>query len=515
MFNSVEGAIVLALVVVVAGVIAARRLRVPSTIALLIIGLLLGLIPGLPRVELTPNLILLVFLPPLLFEASFNLSIGALRSDAGLILLLAIPGVLLTAFAMALPLHWLVGMPLGVLLVLGALVAATDPVSVLAIFRDLGAPRRLSTVIEGESLLNDGTAIVLFSIVVGAVTGGSFHLGQGILQFLRVAAGGAVLGLLVGLAASALLRRIDDRALEITITTAVAYGTYLLAESVHVSGVIAVVIAGLILGNLRYQTMSSSTRVALESFWEYVSFLGNALIFLLIGERIVGAHLLRAWRDLALVLVVMLVSRVLIIAAANGVMVFWHRQLPWRWTPLLWWGGVRGAVALALALSLPSDLPHREWVQLMAFGVVLFTLLLEGMTVGPLLRRLGLRPQRPLEAEYGRHTARLQSYQMALREVRQAERHGLLSADIAAGVRAEYELAIRREHEAIASIERGETAEGAPLDLSDQVREAHRQALVTEKDALLDLRRRGRLSEPSFRQLMGEVDQALAALEKD
>ncbi|HET9015229.1 MAG TPA: Na+/H+ antiporter [Thermomicrobiaceae bacterium] len=506
---SYEGTIIAALVVVVGGVILARRVHVPYTIALVVIGLVIGAVPIVPRIVVTPHLILLVFLPPLLFEASFNLGLPSLRRTLPIILVLAVPGVVASTWAMAHALHWSLGMPLASVLVLGALLAATDPVSVLAIFRDVRAPGRLATVVEGESLLNDGTAIVLFEIVLASALGGRSSVGAGVVVFFRVAVGGALLGLLVGLAATWVLQQIDDHPVEITVTTVVAYGTYLMADAAGLSGVIAVVAASLLVGNLRSRSMSTTTRVALESFWEYVAFLGNALVFLLVGMVVSVPDLMHRIGDIAVVIGFTLLVRLAVVALANLALRPWRRHLPWRWLPVVWWGGVRGAVAVALALSLPLSLPNRDWIQVMAFGVVVFSLVVEGLTVRPLLTWQGLRRSLSLESQYQRHLARLRGYREALRAIQRARQEGLLPVGVAERVRADYERAVSHEQLALATMHLQHDFLEA-----EELREARRQALLAEQAALLDLWHRNRISDDVLHDLVEEINRGLEALDQ-
>ncbi len=501
--------VISALVIVVGVVLVARRLDLPYTLALVVTGLLLGALDLAPEIVLTPHLVFLVLLPPLLFEASFNLDYGTLRRDAPLIALLAVPGVALGALVIAALLHWWLGAPWGPLLVFGALIAATDPVSVLAIFRELGAPGRLATIVEAESLFNDGTAVVLYGVVVAAVVEGQASLARGLGQFVVVTLGGGLVGLAIGLAAAALIRRINDHLLEITVTTIVAWGGFLLGDRLGVSGVITVVVAGLLLGHLRTATMSPTTRIALGSFWEYVGFLGNSIIFLLIGERIASVGSLGRLPDVAAAVLAVLLSRAAMVALANGALQPWRRHIPWRWTPVLWWGGVRGAVALALALSLPDALPQRDWVQVVAFGVVLFSLLGEGLTIRPLLRWLGLQQASLLEAQYERHLALLYSLKQAIRELQRERREGDLSQEVAERVGAEYERAIREERRAIERME----IEHAALE-RHQLRQARKRALLAQRAALLDLQAHGRLGGETLSDLLAEIDASLLGLEE-
>ncbi len=390
--------------------IVAHFIRVPYTAGLVVAGLALGVTGGVFAVPLSEGLILSVFLPALLFEAAYHLPWSNLRAELGSIGILAIPGVIVGTLVVGAVVHR-AGLSWGGALLFGALIAATDPIAVLATFRQLGTPQRLSIIVEGESLFNDGTALVVFRLVLGGVlTGGVSIYGAGI-AFVASVAGGVLFGLVVGFLAAHLLRHIDDYLVEISATLVLAYGTFIVAEHTQImaggtalgaSPVIAVVALGLVMGNYAaHRSMSPETRAAMHGTWEFIGYVANSLIFLLIGLQI-HAHTPRA-HDLPLILwgiAGVLVSRALVVYGLIPIVDRISRladrgrqresRVPLSFQHVMIWGGLRGAVALAAALSIPAIVPERSIVLLMTFGVVIFTVLAQGLTIHPLVARLGL-----------------------------------------------------------------------------------------------------------------------------
>jgi CPA1 family monovalent cation:H+ antiporter len=379
-----------------------RRYNLPYTIALVLAGLLIDLIHipitevfatagSGPRHLLTPEIIFTLFLPGLLFEAGINIQFAQLRRNLFPILILAIPGILFATLITGYALHWLIGWPLLVALVFGALISATDPISVLALFKTMGISKRLSVIVEGESLFNDGTAVVVFQILLAALLTGQIEIASGFRHFFAVALGGAALGLAMGYVASWLTERVDDPSIEITLTTILAYGSYLVAEHLHVSGVIATVAAGLLVGNYGAEFgMSARTRVAVWSFWEYVAFIINSLVFLLIGIEVHILRLMEAWEAILIAIAAVLTARILSVYALTALSNRLSRRIPLLWQHVLVWGGLHGSVSMALALSLGPQIPHRDTILAMTFGVVAFSIIVQGLTVKPLLSFLGL-----------------------------------------------------------------------------------------------------------------------------
>jgi len=388
--------IVIVLLLIASGVaMATKWLPVPYTIALVLVGIIISPMHFLPPVHISPDLILLIFLPALIFEASWSLKLAPLRANLFLILFLAVIGVGLSVLITGSIVHWTAGLTWGSAMLFGAIISPTDPVSILALFKRLGVPERLRVILEGESLFNDGTAVVLFTIIVNLVSGVSTvdsagAVGEHLLtSFTLVVLGGMALGIAIGFTASHLTSHFDDHLLEITLTTIAAYGSFILAERIHVSPVIAVLLAGLILGNLgREKGMSKNTQVAVDSFWEYAAFVVNSLVFLLIGVEI-QLQFLQSYAFQILVAVsAMIAARLLVTYGTFLAVKRFIESIPWRWQHVMFWGGLRGAVSIALALSLPMNLADRGQLVAMTFGAVTFSLLVQGLTISKLLQLL-------------------------------------------------------------------------------------------------------------------------------
>ena len=344
-------------------------------------------------------------------------------------LMLAVPGVVITMFIVGGLVSLLTPLGFSLALVFGALIAATDPVSVVALFRVLSVPKRLAVLVEAESLLNDGTAIVIFNLALAVTLTGHFNLVEGILEFARVSALGIGIGVLLGWLVSWVISRVDDYLIETTLTTVLAFGSYLLAENLHASGVLAVVAAGLVAGNVGPKSMSPSTRIVLFNFWEYLAFLVNSLVFLLIGLQVNIPALLAAWQPILAAILAVLVARAVVIYGLEALAQRFTEPISFRWRHVLVWGGLRGAISLALALSLPlGPGPDRDLLLAMTFGVVLFTLLVQGTTMGLLLRQLGIGGRDQTRVEFELSHARLTALRAAEMHLTRLQHDGLLSS---------------------------------------------------------------------------------------
>lgn len=506
------------LLLIASGVaMATRWIRVPYTLALVIVGLIISPMHFLPVVHISPDLILLIFLPALLFEAAWNLKLDSLRENIGPILLLAVIGVCVSVGVVATVLHWGIDLPWSTALLFGAMISATDPVSVLAIFKKLGLPRRLATIVEGESLFNDGTAVVVFKIMLGIVIGANLDQSSSgialdsLREFVTVVFGGFAVGAAVGILASALTSRFDDHLLEITLTTIAAYGSFLGAEGLHVSPVIAVLVAGLILGNYgRERGMSPTTQVAVNSFWEYAAFVVNSLVFLLIGLEIQLPTLLENATGLVWAILAMLASR---IVAVYGLMPLANRffpPVPFRWQHVLFWGGLRGSLSMALALSLPLPPGERSQLVTLIFGAVIFSLLAQGLTVGPLLKWLRLTEKPRGALAYEILHGQLLAETAAMAELDSLRNDGLLTSRVYEGLKASLSDKCGELNDQLAQLE---GAEGA-VEIQQQAR-IRRHLINFKKARIAELLQEGILSDTAFGEVSRKIDHDLADLQKE
>ncbi len=380
--------------------IVVRPFRIPYTVALVVAGLLVGLAAGaagFAPIDVSPDLVLLVLLPGLVFEAAYRLRIAELRRWFGGLALLAVPGVVISAAIVAVVLSLATGLPLGLAFIVGAMVSATDPAAVVATFKRLRVPPALSTMVDGESLLNDGTGLVLFALAVQAVSA-PIGPGEAVITFVATVAISMAIGFAAGYLAARVIGLVDDHLVELTLSVVLAYGSYIVADQLHLSGVIATVTAAVVLGNMGPgRLMSTTGEDAIDTVWEFTAYLLTAVVFLEVGLAISPGRLLNSIVPIAWAIVAILVGRALIVyVLLGGASRLAPRpglaeRVPNGWLHVLFWAGLRGAVAVAMALSLPVDIPQRDLLQEITFGVVLFTLLVQATTVGPIIDR-AIRP---------------------------------------------------------------------------------------------------------------------------
>lgn len=507
------GGVIALLMIAALVLVLTRRLKLPFTVALVLIGVGLSstagffphIFPSLSDLEISPALILYVFLPVLIFESAFNLDQRLLRQNLGPVLTLAIPGLLLSTVLIGAIVTLTTPFSLTMALLLGAILSATDPVAVISLFRRLGAQRRLTVLVEGESLFNDATSIVVARIILGVILAGQLSgtvAARGLLDFVLVFLGGLTVGTILGVIAGYLLGAVgSDLYLEITLTTILAYLSFLVAEEVfHVSGVTATLAAGLTVGGWGRMKISSAVRDHLDQFWAYIAFICNALIFLMVGLRV---NLSELWANSGLlvwVVVAMLASRAIVI---YGLMPLVGRlphaePIGGAYRVVMFWGGLRGAVALAIVLSLPP-FPERDTLVALVMGAVLFTLLVKGLTMEPLVRRLGL-DKPPLADRFSRVEALFDAQRRALQQLPELLAVNLFNSAIADRLRTEFQQSLEAtkvEMDKLATLE---------LDHKQQRRIIFLHAFAEERSAYHDLYDKGQLSEPAFRQLTLALD---------
>lgn len=383
--------------------------NIPYTLLLLLVGLGLAVL-DVRLINLSPQLILFIFLPPLLFEAAWNLNWKKLKIYAVPVVLYAVFGVVICVGSLVVGLQMFAGASLATALLVGASLSATDPVSVVALFRELGVDKQLTTVMEGESLFNDGVAVVAFNLLLGIALGlEQFDVSVTIARFLVFVGIGVSIGGLIGFGISFLTQRFDIPLVEQSLTLVSAYGTYLVAEELGGSGVIAVVTTGLILGNFGSRIgMNPRTRLVVSEFWEFLSFFINSIVFLLIGDQVRFSGLIEELDKILIAIVIMLVARAISVfglGALSNAVTDERMDLSLAGQTVLWWGGLRGSVSVALALSVPTILAERQEIIAIVFGVMLFTLLVQGLTTKPLLEKLNLLGDQPMRLEYNQMLA--------------------------------------------------------------------------------------------------------------
>jgi Na+/H+ antiporter len=505
--------------------IVARKLRIPYPIPLTIGGAALALVPGLPTIQLDPDLVFNVFLPPLIYPAAVFTSWRDFRKNLRPILLLATILVLITMTATAFLLHAIAGLPLAVGFVFGALISPPDAVAALSVTQNLRVPRKIIVILEGESLVNDATSFIAFRFAVAAVMTGTFSLGQASLRFLFVAAGGICVGLAVGWLATQVQKRLDDPPVQTMLSLLTPYIAFFSSQRLHVSGILAVVIAGMYYGWRAPQILSGRMRLQALPVWEMVLFILNGILFMLIGLQLPQAvHTLapdsgfQITKLAVFVLLVIVLVRFLWMFAATYLPRFFSRtfrrknRMPWQHTALIAWTGMRGADSLAGALAIPfllptgEPFPGRNLILLLTFCVIFATLLLQGLTLTPLVRWLGVVDDHVTERE--ETLARLKANEAALAHLEAAESLHRARPKTIERLRSEYTDRIQQLR-----------AEGPPEKIvrrlfSHDFEELAREALETERETVIELRNEEVINDQALRRIQRDIDLAEARLQR-
>jgi monovalent cation/hydrogen antiporter len=522
-----DALVLLGLLAAVAAMLAAApALHVPYPILLVLGGLALGFVPGIPALELPPELVLVAVLPPLLYAAAFFTSLRELRANVRSLSLLAIGLVLATTLAVAAVAHEFIGLSWPAAFVLGAIVSPTDPIAATSIARRLGIPRPIVTIVEGESLINDGTALVAYRFALAAVLTGSFSFWEAGLRFVVNVAGGIAIGLLVGYLVRRVRRRIDNPPVEITIALMTGYFAYLPAEILEVSGVLAAVTAGVYVGWHAPELSSPQQRLQGSAVFEILVFLLNALLFVLIGlqlsgilDRLEGTPTGTLLGYAALVSGAVIVTRFLLVFPITYLPQALFPRIrdrdpppPWQQPAAISWMGMRGAVSLAAALALPqltdagTPFAERELVIFLAFSVILATLVLQGLTLPFVIHVLGLEDDGLSAKEEAK--ARLYAAKAALVRIDELLEQEWVRSDTAERLRGLY--TFRRDR----FRGRLDTADDGGLDeRSAAYQRLRRELLEAERQAVIELRRAGRIDDDVMHRIQRDLDLEYERLE--
>lgn len=523
-----ETAVVILLAIAAGVAVFSRRSRFPFTVALVLAGFGAALLGEVVAVEASADLILALLVPPLLFEATLNLPWKKLRRELFGVLVLALGGTMVGSLVVGAVVHYALDIPWALSFAFGALISATDPVAVISFFKSLGTPKRLSVLVEGESLFNDAVAVVVFGVAIDVAEGGSFRLAESLGDFFIVSIGGLVVGIVLGyIVSEVVLAGVDDALIETSTTLALAYGSFLLAEEfglligqddLHFSGILAVVAAGLMVGYRGIDNTSPTTRLTLESFWELLTFIVNSLVFLFIGLTIGLRDLFTEWWPVLLAVVTVLTIRVVLVYGLTyfSGLVRPDRKVPLDYQHVMFWGGLRGAISLALALIIQDNEQLREvvgdeviqTVVVMTFGVVLFTLLVQGLSIAGLIRYLGLAGLAQGELDQQTHQAKIHMARAGQQTIARLGDEGVIGRDMAESLSVTYAEDVRT---ATDSLQGHMTAH--PELAAEMLLQARRESLISEQSALGEIVRTGLIENQVAEHLSVQLNHRLAALE--
>ncbi len=479
--------------------IAAKRVGLPYNVALVLVGLILVFLDVIPGTQMNPEVILVVFLPLLVFEGALFADASDMKSAARPILALALPGVMLSLIGTAAVATWVLDLPFAVALLLGALLAITDTVSVLLAFRSVRVPHRLAAIMEGESLFNDGTALVLVSLATGIVASGHFSAPETLRQLLVAIIGGLGIGAGFGALGSAVLRRTPDHLTAILASLVLVFATSLAAEALHASPVIAVVAAGVFVGQAARRLLEPSRVLALHGFWETAGFTLNVLIFLQVGMQISAPMLLEQAPSIALALLALHAGRAVAVYGCFGVLRALKREVvPMRWQHVMLAGNIKGALSMAAVLALPQGLAHRDRLITIVFGVTFVTLVTQALPFRTILRKLGVASS-SASPEFDEAKAILVEARRGQAELDELLASGLISRKDHAERRAAFQRQIIQAESQL----RGPAGEVVRDALADVA------ILAAQKAALLDAARRGLIADETAAARVNVIDREL------
>jgi CPA1 family monovalent cation:H+ antiporter len=525
-------------VLIVAAIVAVmvKYVRFPYMIALVLAGMAIGFV-GIQSLQiplLSEDLVFFVFIPGLIFEAAITLDVRRLKETGWEIFALAVPGVIVSTVLVGLLVHYFLGIDYAPALLFGAMLSPTDPVSVVALFKEIGAPPRLRSIVEGEALFNDGTGVVVFSVVLVLLKSGQLDLGSASIEFGKEVLGGLIVGGAAGLGTYYLLKPIDDRFVEVMFTVILAFGAFVASRLLGVSGVIAVVVSGLIIGSYAAsRAMSPSTRLSLFSFWEFIAFLLNSVLFVLIGfevhtilaTELSGVAIVPALMVIGLAVAAVLLGRAAVVYGITGLFPRFRSRIPRSWRHVLFWGGLHGSIPIALALALPRpgepgtpaifsamvpsiDISVRSFLVVLTFAVVLVSLTSRGLTMRPIMRRLGFFKIPDVRRRYERDVGELVGLEAAVRDLENMRRMREVSFDVYSAKKEQYD---KRIEQLVNSI--GELVSKNEFLRNEEFRKVNHSGLLAERSSVQRMRATGQLSDAVAEELIAEIDERLVAIE--
>ncbi len=496
--------------------VAAKRFNLPYTVALMAVGLILGTIKIFQSPQINREILYAIFLPGLIFESAIHIKISDFFKNIWIILFLVIPGVVLSTILSAAALIFFASyieslkeIDWNAALLFGAAVAATDPISVISIFKTLGAPKRLRLLIESESLLNDGTSIVIFLLLLNYIVNKNFSIDTMFTDFALIGGGGVLVGIVIGVFASYAMKNIDDPMIIITITTIAAYGSFLIADKMNLSGVMSTVATGLICGYRGFSNdIFPSIKIATETFWEYVSFALNSIIFLLMGFTIKLKILISLWPAIVLAYISVLISRAFLVILGWGIFYPTKSRIPFSWAAIIWWGGLRGALSMILALSIPDNFAFKDIIIAMVFGVVLLSIFIQGLTATTFLKALKIVPPKDELKEYELLKAKIAIIQNTIERLEELSQKRLIDPESFKELKNEYlkELETYTKKLGELKLKRADIA-------NEEKKRVLRRALKEQKTKLLELYQNGTLSFDTYYKLLNEIDAKILEME--
>ena len=510
----VEVTFLILLIITSVVAIIADKFNFPYTVALVLVGLLIGYMHLINAPHLSKDLLYYVFLPPLIFQSAIHLKFEDFKRDFPVILTLVIPGVILSTLITAIVFiaigkEFFADISLSVGLLFGAAVAATDPVAVISIFEKLGVPRRLRFLIDSESLLNDGTSIVIFTLVLEIIEKKLSSYNVAVIDFFFVVGAGLFIGYIIGVFADEIIKKVYDPMVVITITTVSAYFSFILADRLGVSGVISTVATGLVIGAKSFdKEVYPAIKLTTETFWNYVAFLANSLIFLLIGLSIDIDMLMNYWQWIVIAYIAMMVARYIVIFFTWGVFANTAYKFPVSWTVIMGWGGIRGALTMVLAMSLPDEFKFKELIVTMVFGVVLLSIIIQGITMPFLIKLFKLNISKEELLEYEEIKTKIKIIQNVIAYLSELKNKMLITQNT-------YEELIKEYRDKLNSLT--EKLQTLNIDLNayktEESLKQKREILMREKEYLLELYRNGNISNKTYKKLADEIDAEIFELE--